>query len=166
MAHEISEQQLLAEVEGAADASLSSRIQAHLGVCSECAARHEQLRTWHQRLAGEGARIRAAMAMESDAMERLLAASMERIAAAGPPSASAAEGVVMLRSLLAPVFGAGTVQAAAEMALRSAAPIGGLTGATWAAFTAALSGMLETICGMAAGRLVLRAAAALPVGGQ
>ena len=166
MAHEISEQQLLAEVEGTADASLRDCIQAHLGVCSECAARHEQLRTWHERLAGEGARIRAAMAVEGEAVERLLAASMERIAAAGPPSASAAEGVVMLRSLLAPVFGAGTVQAAAEMALRSAAPIGGLTGATWAAFTAALSGMLETICGMAAGRLVLRAAAALPVGGQ
>src|SRR5262252_4298931 len=128
MAHEISEQQLLAEVEGAADASLRSRIQAHLSVCSECAARHEQMRTWHRRLAGEGARIRVAMAMEGDAMERLLAESMERIAAAGPLSASAAEGVVMLRSLLAPVFGAGAVQAATEMALRSAAPSQGITG--------------------------------------
>ena len=66
----------------------------------------------HERLVVEGARIRAAMALESDAMERLLADSMERIAAAGPPLTSAAEGLVMLRSLLAPVFGMGTVQAA------------------------------------------------------
>src|SRR5215831_4656789 len=69
MAHEISEQQLLADVEGAADGSLRRRIQAHLVACSECAERHEQLRTWHQRLAGEGARIRAAMALEGDALE-------------------------------------------------------------------------------------------------
>jgi hypothetical protein len=165
MTHEISDQQLFEEVEGAADASLSARISAHLTVCAECAARFEQLSACRERLSAEGARIREAMALESDAMERLLAASMERIAAAGLPLTSAAEGLLLLRSLLAPVFGAGAVQAATEMALRSAAPKG-ITGDTWAGVTAALSGMLEAICGIAAGRLVLRAAAALPVGAQ
>jgi hypothetical protein len=165
MAHEISGQQLLAAVEGSADSALAGRIQAHLSVCSECAAGYEQLRTWQERLSAEGARIREAMTLEDDVTERLLADSMERIAAAGPPSTSAAEGLAMLRSLLTPVFGAGTVQATTDMALRSAAPTG-ITGAAWAAFADALSEMLEAICGIAAGRLALRAAAALPVAGK
>jgi len=164
MTHEISELDLLAMVEGTADAAVSGRIQAHLNVCAECARRHDEFRTWHGRLVSEGERMRDAMRFGSDTMERLLADSMQRIAAAQPSGnqCGAAEGLVMLRSLLSPVFGRGTVEATTEMALQRTAP-GGITGSTWRNFSAVLSEMVEAVCGIAAGKLVIRAAAALPV---
>jgi anti-sigma factor RsiW len=160
--HGITDQQWMDFHDGKLDAPSRATIEGHLAACAECASLHEELVIWRERLAGEGARIRQAMELPEPELERMLAASLERVAAARPAAwrGGAAEAVAMLRTLLAPVLGAGTVRAACDAALRLAAP-DGITAATWATFTRALGEIIRAICGIAAGRLVGRAAETL-----
>jgi hypothetical protein len=162
MEHGITEQQWMEFHEGGLDPKSRAAIEGHLAACAECASLHEELVMWRERLAGEGTRIRQAMELGQPELERMLAVSMERVAAAAPlvRQCGAAEGVAMLRTLLSPVFGDGTVRAACDAAVRRAAPEG-VTSATWAAFTYALDEIIRPICGIAAGRLVGLAAEAL-----
>jgi anti-sigma factor RsiW len=155
MDHGITEQQWMEFHDGVLDAHSRAAIEGHLAACAECASLHAELVAWRERLAGEGARIRQAMELPAPELERMLAASLVRLAAAGPvvPRGGAAQAVAMLRTLLAPVLGAGTVRAACDVALRRVAP-DGITAATWAAFTRALGEIIRPICGIAAGRLV------------
>ena len=165
MKHGITEQQWMDFHEGTLDAASRAIIQGHLAVCSECASLHEEVVMWREHLTREGERIREAMALPEAELERMLAESLERVAAAGPVArqCGAAEAVAKLRTLLAPVFGAGTVRAACDAAWRRSAP-DGITAATWAAFSRALSEIIQPVCGMAAGRLVGCAAEALTIG--
>jgi hypothetical protein len=163
--HGISEQEWVEFSDGTGDARLRAKIEAHLSTCAECAGLHRELLEWRARLAGEGARMRQAMELPEAELERMLTESLERVGAAAPVAkrAGASEGLAMLRTLLAPVFGAGTVRAAIDAALRRTAP-DGITVATWTAFAGALGDIIQPVCGMAAGRLVGRAAEALAIG--
>ncbi|PWU05203.1 MAG: hypothetical protein C5B51_15240 [Terriglobia bacterium] len=164
MQHGFTEQEWMEFSEGAMGASSRSRLEAHLAVCAECAAKLDAIRVWHQRLSTEGERLRVAMELPEIDRERMLAQSLERIAAEYPSAErrGPAEALAALRALLGPVFGAGMIRAAVDAALERGAP-GGINAASWSAFAAELREMIQPACGLAAGFLALRAAMSLAV---
>jgi len=152
--HGITEEMWMELSEGSGDAEIA----AHVRECAACSQVYREVQEWSGRLAEEGLVLRAALDLPEAARERMLVESLARVGAAS----GAADGVARLRALLSPVFGAGTVRATAEAALRAAAPAG-ICRANWRAFAAQLSEAIQSICGQAAGHLALRAALSLEI---
>jgi hypothetical protein len=117
-------------------------------------------------LSAEGARLRQAIAVAGPDVDRMLEASLKRIAeeATVRSGRTVTEGILVLRALLDPVFGPGMVRAAVDGALGRTAP-GGITVECWRAFVDDLSATIQSLCGVAAGRFAGRAAVSLRIGG-
>jgi hypothetical protein len=159
MRHGIKPEEWIEFNEGTLDGPRQARIEAHLEACAECRQTRDDLNLWRGRLRDEGKRLREALTLEPSQVERMLAETLERVAV---PRRGAADSVLLLRSLLDPVFGPGAMRAAVEAAMRRVSPEG-VTAATWKAFVDGFAENIKSMCGLAAGRLAGRAGLSLGV---
>jgi anti-sigma factor RsiW len=154
MRHGISEEQWIEYLEGGLVELDGARFGDHLSACPECAATLVELSFWRGKLAEEAARMRAAFETSPDQIDRLLAASLERIGRSHP-SWTFREAVMLLRLLVEPFCGSGTAGAAVQLAMqRSTAHGWPENPATWDLFVSNMSEMMSSVCGTEAGRLV------------
>jgi len=142
-------------IEGTMDAADRARIGQHVSACVECSSTLANLSAWHEAIASEGDRLRAAMDAQPLDTERMLRECLQRITAELPaPGRSVSEALAALRALLAPIFGQGTVTAAVNQALRrTGLAVSALSASNWLVFIKAFSAVISEICGIAAGRL-------------
>jgi anti-sigma factor RsiW len=153
MRHGISEQQWIEYLEGGLAELDAARVGGHLSACPECAATFAELSLWRGKLVEEAARVRAAFETSPDQLDRLLAASLERIGRSHP-SWTFREAVMLLRLLVEPFCGSGTAGAAVRLAVQRSMVHGRPAPATWDLFVSNMSEMMSSVCGTEAGRLV------------
>jgi hypothetical protein len=162
MHHGIMEHQWLEYLEGKLDVTESAHLRVHAATCPECAGTLRELSRWRERLVEEAAFVRAALETSPESLDRLLAASIQRIRALEPaeqwsdPRWSFQEAVVLLRLLVEPFCGSGTAGAAINLAVRRSRLVdaGSDTPAAWNLFVSNMSEMMSSVCGTEAGRLV------------
>jgi anti-sigma factor RsiW len=157
MTHGISEQQWMDYLEGNLAVEVRAQLEEHVASCAECSRSLGELRAWRERLQEEGARLQGVLELPEPEMERMLAASLERIQSVRPGALSLENAIMALGSLIEPILGRGTVRAATDLGRRRAAD--------WPGFVAAMSDGIAAVCGLAAGRLVTMAGASLAVAG-
>jgi hypothetical protein len=131
----------------------------------------EQL-AWHLRISREAAALRWVIQLPDEQLTRLLSDALARLEAGadrGPAHGrSALESMLLMQSLLEPIFGAGAARAAMGLAVRrcSSSSCDGLESCDWALFVSTLSKTMSALCGSAAGRRVSCAGVSLAAGGQ
>jgi anti-sigma factor RsiW len=163
MRHGISEQKWVEFLDGALRADEAAEIRAHLRGCTSCRQLASELFRWRELLAEEGKRLRAALAGPETALHAMLRRSLARIRQSGAPDGVDArwtltEALAVLRFLMEPICGPGTVRAVVDRAVaRSAATGRSLTWNDWGRFVGNLSETTSSVCGSAVGRLVERA---------
>lgn len=112
---------------------------------------------WETALQQEGARWRAASSANPEDVERMLRGTMARLEYSG---LRAEEALALLGHLLEPLCGRSAAESAMATASRKS---GGVSGRTWQRFVAALSDLIGSFCGVAAGRLIGQAGLSLEV---
>jgi anti-sigma factor RsiW len=172
MRHGILEQQWIEYIEGTLHDRESARLRNHANTCAECARTLRELSVWREKLFEESARVRTAFETSPNDLDRLLAASLERIRGLEPaserrdPHWSFREAVMLLRLLVEPFCGSGTAGATVNLAVQRST-LQGLsadTPAAWSLFVRNLSETMSSVCGTAAGLLVNEVGACLEVG--
>ncbi len=168
MQHEISDAEWMNYVGGTLAPARATYIQNHARVCAECARTLRDLARWHDALVREGARLRDALQMRDDEMGRFIARSLDTIYAGCEPERrnwSVTEGLFLMRSLMEPLFGAGTARTTIDLAVRRSVPYpeSDLGRDNWCLFVANLAETVESVCGSAAGRLMSHAGASLAI---
>jgi len=171
MKHGIVEQQWIEYIEGALHGREAAYLRDHANACPECAGTLRELSVWRETLAEESALVRAACETSPGDLDRLLAASLERIRGLKPlaersdPSWSFREAVMLLRLLVEPFCGSGTAAATIHLAVQRSTlkGFGADTPAAWSLFVCNLSETMSSVCGTAAGRLVNEVGACLEV---
>jgi anti-sigma factor RsiW len=171
MCHETSEPQWLEYLDGALAVTESARLRDHAAACPECADSLRELTLWREKLVEEAALVRAVFETSPGDLDRLLAASIQRIRAFEPaalradPLWSFKDAVILLRLLVEPFCGSGTAGAAIDLAVRRST-LGDArsdTSAAWKLFVSNMSEMMSSVCGTEAGRLVNRVGICLDV---
>jgi hypothetical protein len=168
MMHGISEAEWLQYAGGTLESARAEAIRVHVTGCAECAQVLRDLTQWHYLLNQEGARLRSALALPDPEMEGFVERSLQRIRHADEQRGgnwSPAEGKFLLRSLMEPIFGAGTARVTIDLAVHRSTthPEGGLNRGNWRLFVVNLSDAVASICGSAAGRLVNHAGIGLRI---
>ncbi len=165
MKHVLSEEHWLQYTEGGLDPETRREAATHLEMCRECADMIASLEAWRALLIAEGERLRESFATPEENLERMLRQSLDRIAEAETVTRrrTARETVLLLATLLEPIFGAGGVRAALDTT-RSQLPGAELGEAGWQNFIVALSANFSSVFGLSAGRLVTQAGRALAAG--
>jgi hypothetical protein len=172
MEHVLNEQEWLEYSDGGLAANVRARAGAHLETCATCRETVSGLFTWRNLLAAEGTALRDAMGLPECDLDRMLAQSLARIAAAEPATAESAaarrttrEAISLLCALMEPVFGRRGVRAAVDMILDQVAPDegGAVAPGAWSFFIESLSGNIAAVFGLSAGRLVTKVGMALAV---
>ncbi|MCS6953977.1 MAG: zf-HC2 domain-containing protein [Bryobacterales bacterium] len=159
MRHGIDEQSWLAWLDGTLDAQARSALEAHLGICADCGWQSRQLERWRELLETEAGRLRAALCGGEEEWERMAWRSLHRLREAAARQGlgrwTVLEALSILRLLMEPICGQGTVRAVVERALeRSRAAGPALTWGDWGRFVGHLSDAAASVCGSAVGRLV------------
>lgn len=162
MRHGISEQSWLGWLDGTLEAGERSALETHLRQCADCHRWSRELGHWHEQLQAEAERLRAALSpgevelgqMVDDGLRRI----REVVEAGGVRRWTVTEALAILRFLMEPICGPGTVRAVVERAAeRSRATGRSLTWGDWGLFVSHLSDTAASVCGSAVGRLVARA---------
>lgn len=136
---------------------LSIRIRTHIRTCQECAEVEAQLAAWPVRLKEEGRRLRSALQVSDQEVERMLGVALEKIGVAPRRQTTGfAEKISILRALLEPLAGVGITRAAVENAMRG-------SGNNWGGFVTQFSATIRSACGVAAGQLADRAGMAIGI---
>ncbi|HXG31785.1 MAG TPA: zf-HC2 domain-containing protein [Bryobacteraceae bacterium] len=167
MRHGISEQKWVEFLDGALRADEAAAIRAHLRDCPACRQLASELSRWRELLAEEGRRLRAALGGPEADLDAMLRRCLARIRRSGTPERADArwtltEALAVLRFLMEPFCGPGTVRAVVDRAVaRSAATGRMLTWNDWGRFVGNLSETTSAVCGSAVGRLVERAGLSL-----
>ena len=162
--HGIPEEQWVEYLEGDLPANDAVRLGEHASTCPECAASLAELSLWREKLTEEAARLRSALSTSPDQLDRLLAASLERIRQSHARW-TFREAVMLLRVLLEPFCGSGTAGAAVHLAVRRSTLDGSPENpAAWKLFLSNMSETMSAICGTEAGRLVNQVGVCLNVG--
>jgi anti-sigma factor RsiW len=169
MGHNISEREWLEYLGGRLPRARAARIGRHVETCAECAQLLGELTGWSRLLAKEGSRLRSALSVPEDEMDRLIERTVEEIRLTDSQyqrrgrGRTTAQGLFLLRLLIEPFVGSGTARIAIDLAVRRCTvdPGSELCGGDWPLFVNNLSETLASICGSAAARLVARAGAAL-----
>jgi anti-sigma factor RsiW len=158
MKHVLSEENWLQYSEGGLDPDTRRDAAAHLETCGECAGMIAALESWRLLLTGEGELLRESFAMPQENLDRMLRQSLDRIAEAEAVTRrrTARETILLLATLLEPIFGPGGVRAALD-ATRRQLPGADLAEAGWQNFIVALSANFSSVFGLSAGRLVTQA---------
>jgi anti-sigma factor RsiW len=171
MHHGIIEHQWIEYLDGGLDITESARLRDHASTCPECADTLRELSRWREKLGEEAALVRAAFETSPGSLDRLLAASIQRIRVFEPaaqpsdPRWSFKEAVMLLRLLVEPFCGPGTAGAAISLAVRRST-LGDArcdTPAAWNLFVSNMSEMMSSVCGTEAGRLVNQVGVCLDV---
>jgi anti-sigma factor RsiW len=163
MRHGLSEQKWIEFLDGALRADEAAEIRAHLRGCTSCRQLAAELARWRELLAEEGRRLRAALAGPEAEPDAMLRRTLARIRHSGAPYRAdgrwtLTEALAVLRFLMEPICGPGTVRAVVDHAVaRSAATGRPLTWNDWGRFVGNLSETTSSVCGSAVGRLVERA---------
>ena len=173
MMHGISEQEWMEYLGGTMAPAAAGRIQSHIETCPGCAELVREQRIWHDRMTKEAARVRWALELPEEDMARLLARTLAEIERPGglPEEArrgrTTVESMLLMQTLMEPIFGAGTARMAMELAVRRSTtdPRGDLENSDWPLFVTNLSETVATFCGSAARRLVSCAGVCLGAGG-
>ena len=155
--HGIDEETWLAFLDGEA----APGVEGHLRWCVECAETLEQLRALRGTLLAEARRLRDAAGISEARMEQMLDACLEQLAC--DREWTPQQATYLLRSLLEPFCGAGAAKTITELTIRKSASQG-FDPAGWRLFVGNLSRNVESICGIATGRLIARAGFSLSVG--
>jgi anti-sigma factor RsiW len=165
MKHVLSEESWLQYTEGGLDRDTRHKAASHLETCGECASMIAALESWRLLLTAEGEFLRESFAMPQENLDRMLQRSLDRIAEAETATRrrTARETVLLLATLMEPIFGPGGVRAALD-ATRRQLPGADLADAGWQNFIVALSANFSSVFGISAGRLVTQAGRALAAG--
>src|SRR4051812_46336607 len=118
-----SEQDWLEYLSGTLPQNRAASIRQHVEVCGGCAELFGELTRWHGLITSEGSRLREALVLPREEMDRFVERSVGRICQASPVAVpcgegrTAVEGMFLLRSLMEPIFGTGTARVAIDLAV-------------------------------------------------
>jgi anti-sigma factor RsiW len=163
MRHGISEQKWVEFLDGALGADEAAEMRAHLRGCPTCGQLAGELSRWRELLAEEGRQLRAALERPETEWQAMLRRSLARIRRSGAREGAEArwtltEALAVLRFLMEPICGPGTVRAVVDCAVARSAAVGRpLTWNDWGRFVGNLSETTSSVCGSAVGRLIERA---------
>ena len=169
MRHGISQQEWLDFLDHTLAPSKEARLRAHLATCGPCHELWQGLQEWRELMMEEGWRLRDSVQYTGPQIDLLLARTLERIRAmaATPVSStwSALEAMILLRSLMTPICGAGAARATMDLALERSnfGPGERVNHQNWRRFVSNLSDVFASICGVEAGCLIDRAGLSLSI---
>jgi hypothetical protein len=171
MRHGITAQEWIEYLGGTLPEQAAARIRSHVEGCAECAQLVQEQLLWHNRLTRESARMRWALELPEQEMARLLESTLAKVQELEAPADSVTrkrstlDSMLLMQSLMEPIFGAGTARMAMDLAVRRSTH-GNFDSGNWPLFVTNLSEAVAAVCGSAAARLVNCAGACLAVGAE